>query len=176
MNHLINNNMKLTADRPAKGSVNMCAPTSSLLNPQRQSVLYISSQAVDYLSLLHILFTECRQRAAHTGVTPESCVNTQHTSEGDFCQNTGCVCVSMQAFLAWWMFGCFMRLHWKNCYCCWCFTEKPQPCTATLWVRTISDWLCQCFACLILCIMNCVHFVYQLIISKTRLLCPWHLN
>lgn len=78
----------------------MCATTSSLLNPQHQSVLYISSQAVDYLSRLHILFTECRQRAStYRTNTRVMCKHPAHFRGRLLSKHWVCVCVFMQAIL-----------------------------------------------------------------------------
>lgn len=137
LNHLINNDMKLTADQPAKGSVNKCtraAPsvTSSLLklsisqyciSPVRLRITSVSSMfyPVNRLSEGKHVQEECQNRG-----------NTQHTAEEDSCQNIGCVSVTRDFFFI--TLALIVRIllcHTLDC--------KPLACPTTLQVKSVSN-------------------------------------
>lgn len=131
LNHLINSDMKLTADHPAGGSVNMCtwtAPslTSSLLNlsispycisPDRQRIALVS-----WIYYTVNILSEGKHKQE---LMVESCANTELPPDEDFCQNIGCVCVcycegyNFFVLLSadYFKHHC-LCFHCRNIYCC----------------------------------------------------------
>lgn len=112
LNHLINSDMKLTADHPAGGSVNMCtwtAPslTSSLLNlsispycisPDRQRIALVS-----WIYYTVNILSEGKHIQE---LMVESCANTELPPDEDFCQNIGCVCVCVTVKVITFLYYC----------------------------------------------------------------------